>query len=61
MLCEDGGKIVPADGLRPALEKGFDLSFIGVGLFKHDWTPCYDPRTNEGWQIRQRRLRSSGG
>jgi hypothetical protein len=40
MVCEDGGEIVPADGLRPALEKGLDPGFISLGLFKHGWTPC---------------------
>jgi hypothetical protein len=26
---------VPADSVRPALEKGFDPSFFGVGMFRH--------------------------
>ena len=54
VVRENGGKIVPADGVRPALEKGFDPGFFGVGLFRHVWTPCRDPRTNECRQIRQR-------
>jgi hypothetical protein len=36
VVCEDGGKIVLADGTRPALKEGFDLGFISVGLFNHD-------------------------
>ena len=36
VVRKNGGKIVPADSVRPALEKGFDLGFFGVGLVRHD-------------------------
>jgi hypothetical protein len=35
VVRKNGGKIVPADGVRPALEKGFDPGFFGLGLFSH--------------------------
>jgi hypothetical protein len=35
VVHKNGGKIVPADGVRPALEKGFDPGFFGLGLFSH--------------------------
>jgi hypothetical protein len=35
VVRKNGGKIVPADSVRPALEKGFDPSFFGVGMFRH--------------------------
>ena len=35
VVCKNGGEIVPADSVRPAFEKGFDLRFFGVGLLKH--------------------------
>ena len=34
MMREDGGKIVPADSVRPSFEKGFDPDFVG-GAFRH--------------------------
>jgi hypothetical protein len=35
VVRKNGGKIVPADSVRPALEKGFDPVVFGVGLFRH--------------------------
>jgi hypothetical protein len=35
-MRENGGKIVPADGVRPVIEENLDPSFFGVGLFRHD-------------------------
>jgi len=30
-MCEDSGKIVPADRVRPGFEQGLDPDFFGVG------------------------------
>ena len=33
VVRKNGGKIVPADSIRPALEKDFDPGLFGLGLF----------------------------
>jgi hypothetical protein len=37
---------VPADSIRPALEKGFDPGLFGVGLLTHRLILPRDLRTN---------------
>jgi hypothetical protein len=39
VVGENGGKIVPADCVRPALEKGLDPGFFGVVVFRHGFDP----------------------
>ena len=39
VVRKNSGKIVPADSVRPALEKGFDPGFFGLRLFGHGLTP----------------------
>jgi hypothetical protein len=35
-MGEDGGKVVPTDGVGPGFEKGLDPDFFGlVGVFRH--------------------------
>jgi hypothetical protein len=34
-MSEDGGNIVPADGVRPGFEKGLDLGLFGLGVVRH--------------------------
>jgi hypothetical protein len=36
VVRENGGKIVPADSIRPALEKGCDPGFFGGSLCRHN-------------------------
>ena len=36
VVRKNGGNVVPADSVRPTLEKSFDPGFFGVGLFNHD-------------------------
>ena len=48
VVRKNGGKIVPADGVRPVLEKGFDPSFFDVGLFGHGLDPLLRPKDERG-------------
>jgi hypothetical protein len=40
MMSQDGGKVVPTDGVRPSLKKGLDLDLFGIiGVFRHGLVP----------------------
>jgi hypothetical protein len=34
-MSEDGGKIMPADRIRPVFEKGLNTGFFSVDRFRH--------------------------
>jgi hypothetical protein len=39
-MREDGGQVVPPDGIRPAIEQGLDPDLITVDLFRHGAGSC---------------------
>lgn len=48
VVRKNGGKIVPADSVRPVLEKGFDPGYFGVGLFGHGLNSLLRPEDERG-------------
>jgi hypothetical protein len=46
-MSEDGGNIVPADGVRPGFEKSLDLGLFGVGVHGHGFGSIVVQRTSE--------------